>query len=187
MAEPTLTDKRKAGPWYREPWPWILMAGPLIVIVAGIYTAWLAIKTSDGLVTEDYYKKGLAAGETLARSQRAESIGISAGVFLSRETMRVRLKAEGAGFEMPTALNLTLSHPTRAGLDQQSRLRRDGDAYVGSMQLPASGHWLVLIEDEAKTWRLMGSVVLPAAQEAVIGGAVVSREPAPPRSAGAPG
>jgi hypothetical protein len=68
-----------------------------------------------------------------------------------------------------------LSHPTRAGLDQKSLLKPAGDAYVGNLQLPASGHWLVLIEDEAKTWRLMGSVVLPAANETLIGG-----EPAPP-------
>ncbi len=25
-------------PWYREPWPWILMAGPVIVIIAGVIT-----------------------------------------------------------------------------------------------------------------------------------------------------
>ena len=23
-------------PWYKEPWPWILMAGPGIVVVAGL-------------------------------------------------------------------------------------------------------------------------------------------------------
>ncbi|MCQ9616759.1 FixH family protein [Paenalcaligenes niemegkensis] len=31
-------------PWYREPWPWILMAGPAIVIVACIITISLALK-----------------------------------------------------------------------------------------------------------------------------------------------
>ena len=24
----------RTQPWYREPWPWILMAGPAIVVVA---------------------------------------------------------------------------------------------------------------------------------------------------------
>jgi hypothetical protein len=37
-------DTGKGRPWYREPWPWILAAGPFIVVIAGIYTAWLAIK-----------------------------------------------------------------------------------------------------------------------------------------------
>ena len=39
-------------PWYREPWPWILMAGPAIVVVAGIATAVIAIRTSDPLVAD---------------------------------------------------------------------------------------------------------------------------------------
>lgn len=167
MTTNTLTAK--TNPWYREPWPWLLMAGPFIVIVAGIVTAWLAVSTSDGLVTDDYYKEGLAVAETLARSRRAEALGIVAGVSLSREKMRVRLSA-GHGFDLPPALNVMLSHPTRAGLDRPLTLKREGDAYVGEMLLPASGHWLVLIEDDAKTWRLMGSMRLPAANEMMIGG-----------------
>lgn len=176
MSDAILNGKQRT-PWYREPWPWLLMVGPLIVIVAGIYTAWLAVKSSDGLVTEDYYKKGLAAGETLAKSHRAESLGISAGLTLTREMIRVRLKAERPEFDPPAAVLVNLSHPTRAGLDQQSKLVRSGDAYSGAMQLPAAGHWLVLVEDEGKTWRLMGSVVLPAKEETLIG-TQVSRETA---------
>lgn len=160
---------RAPRPWYRERWPWLLMLGPFIVIVAGGVTAWLAVVTSDGLVTEDYYKQGQAAGETLARSRHAEALGIQAGVRLTEDGIRVRLSSQSALPATP-ALLVTLSHPTRAGMDQQSRLRQDGDAYVGTMHLPASGHWLVLIEDEAKTWRLVGSVALPAANEALIGG-----------------
>ncbi|MEW6164103.1 MAG: FixH family protein [Pseudomonadota bacterium] len=162
-------------PWYREPWPWFLMAGPFIVIVAGIVTAWLAVSSSDGLVTEDYYKQGQAAGETLSRSRRADELGLQAGIRLKAEGIRVRLSSQAA-VPFPDMLQVTLSHPTRAGLDQKSQLRRDGDAYVGEMHLPRSGHWLVLVEDEARSWRLMGSVVLPAADETVIGGGAAAAE-----------
>lgn len=37
-------------PWYKHAWPWILMAGPAIVVVAGIYTFWLAVVSFDGMV-----------------------------------------------------------------------------------------------------------------------------------------
>lgn len=145
------------------------MAGPFIVIVAGIVTAWLAVTSSDGLVTDDYYKKGLMAGETLARSRQAEMLGLTVGMSLTRETMRLRLSARQE-FIPPLALRVMLSHPTRAGLDQQALLQRGSDnLYTGQMDLPAAGHWLVLIEDEGKTWRLMGSMVLPAAGETLIG------------------
>lgn len=158
----------KPNPWYREPWPWLLMAGPFIVIVAGIVTAWLAVSSSDGLVTEDYYKQGQAAGETLARSRHAVELGLTAGLSMAEGGLRVRL---AGSFEAPPeALLVSLSHPTRAGLDQRARLVREGKIYAGPINLPASGHWIVLIEDELRTWRLMGSVVLPAAAETVIGG-----------------
>jgi hypothetical protein len=58
-----------AKPWYREPWPWLLMAGPAAVIVAGGITTWIAFATFDGLVVEDYYRRGLNINATLACEQ----------------------------------------------------------------------------------------------------------------------
>jgi len=156
-------------PWYREPWPWILAAGPAIVVVAGIYTAWLAIKSNDGLVTEDYYKKGLAANQTIARSELATRYGLVAGLRVTAERMSVSLRAADAGFPSPPSIVITISHPTRAGLDQSGTFPRQGASYSGEVRLPAAGHWLVLIEDEARTWRLLGNVVLPADGETLIG------------------
>jgi hypothetical protein len=39
-------------PWYREPWPWILMSGPAVVVVAGLVTAVIAVRTSDPIVAD---------------------------------------------------------------------------------------------------------------------------------------
>lgn len=170
------TDKR---PWYREPWPWILAAGPAIVVVAGIYTAWLAIKSNDGLVTEDYYKKGLAANQTIARSELATKYGLVAGLRVTAEQMSVSLRAADTVFSSPEKIVITISHPTRAGLDQSKTFPRRDAIYSGDVRLPAAGHWLVLIEDEAKTWRLLGNVVLPADGETLIGGNQTGARPEP--------
>ena len=70
-----MTIRRDSNPWYKEPWPWILMAGPAIVIVAGFVTAWLAIISNDGLVTDDYYKQGLALNQRLQRDHDASDRG----------------------------------------------------------------------------------------------------------------
>ncbi len=156
-------------PWYREPWPWILAAGPFIVVIAGFYTAWLAVKSDDGLVTDDYYRKGLAVNQTIARSAEAAKMGLVAGVRIAGDTLSVRLQASDNHFVMPPTLAVTISHPTRAGLDQFRVLAGKGDVYSGEVRLPAAGHWLVLLEDERKTWRLMGNVILPANGETLIG------------------
>jgi uncharacterized protein len=147
------------------------MAGPFIVVLAASYTAWLAISTSDGLVTDNYYQKGLAIAETLTKSAKARELGLRAGVRLVEGSVSVRLTTRSPkDFSPPKAIRFTLSHPTRAGVDQMRLLTRQGDAYVGSINLPSSGHWLILIEDEAKSWRLLGSVLLPSSGELVIGG-----------------
>jgi len=158
-----------AGPWYREPWPWILAAGPFIVVIAAFYTAWLAVKSNDGLVTDDYYRKGLAVNQTIASSEQAVKMGLVAGIRISSDSLSVRMQASDKDFVMPPTLLVTVSHPTRAGLDQFRVLTKTGDVYSGEVHLPAAGHWLVLLEDERKTWRLMGNVILPANGETLIG------------------
>jgi len=171
MSRPSNITGRDTQPWYREPWPWLLMLGPFVVVLAGFYTAWLAVSSNDGLVTDDYYKKGLKVDQTIARSERAKVLGLAAAVRLTSDTLSLRLTATDKEFVAPERLVVMVSHPTRAGLDQTKVLSRDGSVFAANFRLPASGHWLVSIEDEAKTWRLLGNVVLPAAGEVLIGGA----------------
>ena len=155
-------------PWYREPWPWILMAGPVIVIVAGIFTAWIAYTRGDPVISDDYYRKGLAAAQTLASSERAQVLGLQASVRLrADDSVSVTLDATagtGEKFVAPAEIRLTLSHPTRAGLDQTQALSLEDGAYRGRLHLPASGHWLLLLESESQGWRLLGKVILPATE-----------------------
>ncbi len=168
-----MKKKTDPHPWYREPWPWILATGPFIVVIAGFYTAWLAVVSNDGLVTDDYYRKGLSVNQTIARSELASNLGLTAGVRIVGDTLSVRMRSGDKSFVMPPTLAVTISHPTRAGLDQYRVLAGKGDLYSGEVRLPAAGHWLVLLEDERKTWRLMGNVILPANGETLIGGSAV--------------
>ena len=158
-------------PWYREPWPWILMTGPVVVIIAGIFTAWIAYTRGDPVLSEDYYRKGLVVAQTIASSERAQAMGLQAAVRLSADdNVSVTLNAgssDGAKFAAPPQIQLTLSHPTRAGLDQTQTLSLAGGIYRGRLHLPASGHWLLMIESEDATgqgWRLLGKVILPASE-----------------------
>lgn len=160
----------KSRPWYQEPWPWILISGPLIVVIASIVTAIIAVKTNDGLVTDDYYRKGLAVNQTIARNKTAELLGLTASVRLVAGHLEVRLAAKNPQFSIPTSIKVTISHPTRAGLDQTRQINFDREKFSTQFQLPASGHWLILIEDIAEEWRLLGNIVLPSEGETIIGG-----------------
>ncbi len=145
-------------PWYRERWPWILMAGPAIAVVAGLTTAWLAIRSDDGLVIDDYYKQGLAINQTLGRSDAAKRLGIEAQLYLADGRVRVVLgAAAGSG-----ALTLRLVHPTRAGMDQSLNLAAvEPGVFEGRMRPLPPGRWHVVLEE--RDWRLAGDWVLPTA------------------------
>src|SRR5262245_45718279 len=136
-------------PWYREPWPWILMAGPTAVIIAGAVTGWLAVRSSDGLIADDYYKQGLAVNQVLARGREAAQRGIEGTLTLtSAAGGTVELRLRSAAGELPQAILVALSHPTRAGLDQRIRTTPiSAGVYSGRIEPVAAGRWNVIVED----------------------------------------
>lgn len=147
---------RSALPWYRHPWPWILMAGPILVVIAGAITTWLAIGTSDGLIADDYYKQGLAVNQRIERDRLAAELGLSGQLMLADDGRRLRLILGGQSpFKPPPTVLLTLAHPTRTGFDQRVELGlRDDGAYGGSLAKPVSGRWHVAVQDPGGNWRL---------------------------------
>src|SRR3954465_5210601 len=145
------SSQLQLSPWYRQPWPWLLMAGPAIVVVAGLFTAWLAVVHEDGLVADDYYKQGLAINKVIERETEAVFLHAHARVLFGENRVRVFL-----GGVAPDELKLQLVHPTRAGLDRAARLSAAGAGwYEGAIDTRGT-RWHVVLEDAAGTWRLRG-------------------------------
>lgn len=142
-------------PWYRQRWPWFLIAGPAIVVVAGIATAIIAIRSDDGLVAEDYYKRGLAINQTLERVDRAAQLGLSAVVDVESDgAVTVVLDGRGDAVDVaPAALRLRLAHPTRAGDDRAATLVPVAPGrYTGRLPPLPESRWRVIVETDR--WRL---------------------------------
>ncbi len=143
-------------PWYRHRWPWLLMLGPFVVIVAAAITLWLALRSNDGLVADDYYKQGLAINQVTLRDRRAAALDLRGEISLDAGRQLVRVALDGGKMiEMPAVLLLKLSHPTRSGFDQSFRLQRDNSGgYSAAAIGDLAGRWYVILEDEAREWRL---------------------------------
>ncbi len=120
-------------PWYREPWPWILMAGPFAVIAAGIVTYGLALNSENALVAGNYYKEGLGINRVIEQEQKARLLGYEAQLsFAPGDTVRVLLRGMGV---LPNGLRLRLIHPTQAQRDHRVQLEpreRRHDACVAN-------------------------------------------------------
>jgi len=159
IGKPRREDK---GPWYRQRWPWLLMAGPATVVVAGIATAWLAVRSSDGLVEDDYYRQGLAVDKQIERVRAAEERKLAADLVIGAAGREVRLSLSAAGGAMlPERLRLRFVHPTHSGADQTVELLRDTDGqFSGRLTTPVAGRWHVQLEDERREWRLAGDWIV---------------------------
>ncbi len=57
-----------AQAWYRHPLVWMLIAGPLVVVLAAFYTAYLAMSAPDPVLAHDAYEYGQNRQETSDRS-----------------------------------------------------------------------------------------------------------------------
>lgn len=55
-----MANEQPGKPWWREPWPWILMAGPAVAFIGCIVTIVLAVTSFRGeAITEGGVKRGL--------------------------------------------------------------------------------------------------------------------------------
>jgi uncharacterized protein len=160
--------KSAPGPWYREPWPWILMSGPALVVVAGFVTLSFAMMSQDGLVVDDYYKQGKAINQSLRRDLAAQQLALRAWVDIDQARDRVEIDLAGESSALADSqLAMTFVHATRSGLDRQITLRREGGCYVSALPALPAGKWHLLLEDTAKHWRLQHDItvgVLPVAR-----------------------
>ncbi len=141
--------------WYRNKWPWLLMAAPAAAVIGGVGMLLLALATSDGLVADDYYKQGLAINRVLSRTHEAAVGGYRAHLLFTPALDRVRVTLSGAS--VPAAVTLRLVHPSRAGRDITLALEATAPGiYEGPLAAPEAGRWGVSLEDRDGRWRLTG-------------------------------
>lgn len=62
------------APWWKFGHVWLVVAGPVIVVVASFITLYLAITRPEQLVSEDYYQKGIEINRTLGKDGNAASL-----------------------------------------------------------------------------------------------------------------
>jgi hypothetical protein len=149
------SSRNTAAPWYRQRWPWLLMAGPGIVVVASMVTLWLAATTDDAVVADDYYKRGLSINHRLERVDRAAALGLQAVADIAADgRVRVALASPSAHIDAhPAVIVLGVAHATRGGLDRSAELVLGPDGtYDGRIEPVGPGRWLVSLE--TKAWRL---------------------------------
>jgi uncharacterized protein len=67
----TNDETKKAEPWWKHGFVWMILGGPAAVIVAGVATLVIALRTPDPVIEADYYRRGMEINKTLAARDKA--------------------------------------------------------------------------------------------------------------------
>ena len=70
-AVPTMQSMPTIRPWYREFYVWMVIAGPVSAMLACAVTAVYILQGPDAVVSENYYKEGLALAKEVEVAQPA--------------------------------------------------------------------------------------------------------------------
>lgn len=146
-------------PWYRQGWPWLLIALPASAVIGGIVTLVLAIQSPNALVVDDYYKQGLAINQQRQRSRVADNLGLK-GLLRAHEAS-LTLQLTGSVPVSAESLTLEIIHSTRAELDRTVVLRRTADGlYAADMPEISPGTWYFRLLAEDSSWEIRSRSVI---------------------------
>lgn len=154
-------------PWYKQLWPWLLIAIPVFTALKAIHTVILMQGNIPEMVVDDYYKKGQAINQQLALYREAELRNLTGNVLIAANQVIVRFNENKT---LGETLQLTFYHPTMASKDFEVKAQRSGQLlYVATLPHNLDGHWRLAVSDSSKAWKLRASLVLPSTTEVQLG------------------
>jgi uncharacterized protein len=163
----SLGKNRDMRPWYAHRWPWLLMLGPVAVILAGIYTTMIAFAAQDALVVDDYYKQGKAINMDLRRDRVAADMRLE--MDMSYDAAKGVVNGSLNGLQKNEAILLSLVHSTQPEKDIKLRVQPDSQGrFSATLPMLDIARWQILVENEQRDWRLLGSWNWPQEKQIAI-------------------
>lgn len=151
------------APWYTQRWPWLLMLGPVIVVIAGIFTGYLAYTRQDAMVVDDYYKRGKAINQDLRRDRVASAQRLSVALDYDVKARAVTGELTSFGKPVTAPFRIQLAHSTQPEKDITLAAYPNAQGRF-SVPLPAleQARWQVNVEGGKRDWRLAAEWRYPA-------------------------
>ncbi len=142
-------------PWHSYPLVWMMIFIPFSAVIMGVVMISLAINTDDGLVADDYYKRGLAINDVIVLDQKAAELAVEAVIEFDNTSKAIKLQFDKGLLEKyQDTLQLHFQHATRANSDVSIILNHGIDnQYIGNLNrsIP-DGIWYFELKDS--DWKL---------------------------------
>lgn len=159
-SDPFATDTKK---WYKQFWPWFLIAVPLCSMILSFNMLRFAYNGEDSMVVDDYYKQGKSINLSLEKVKKAKALSIQTELSISGE--QITLKFTRGQPQIGTALRLAFYHVTQQHKDQAYDLFKDASGvYRATAQHDLTGKWRVTLQPHDSEWKVQQTLSLPQAR-----------------------
>lgn len=149
--------------WYKQFWPWFLIAIPLSSMIVGSFVIRFATDGTNSLVVDDYYKEGKAINSRLDKIELAKELGIT--TLLTVEPGNIALEFVSGAPSTGEALKLDFFHVTIEDKDFEVLLTRDANGiYRSNSDNAIDGKWRLRLMPMNEQWKVQDRVTLPQAQ-----------------------
>ena len=152
-------------PWYKQFWPWFLIALPASVVVASLNLVYVAFKHADSVVSDNYYKEGKAINQVVVDLNRAQTLDLNAKLFLSDGVLNITLT--GNQPVQPKSIQVSFLHPADSKMDHHVFASHLGNQrYLVELGEIPAGRWYIDVKpsEGEDNWRLKGELIAPFEQ-----------------------
>ena len=159
MNSPLNNSKEPVTPWYKEPWMFLVMGVPIAAILWGVVIVTLAVNGKDSLVSDSYYKDGMAYTENREFRNKAKRLQLTATV--TYNDGEVRSSIAGYLDENPSFLRLQIIHPTLETEDETVLLQKmDDGSYLGLADKNHLGKRKMWLQSPEQEWMIKDEALI---------------------------
>jgi len=149
------TDHNTTDPWYKQFWPWFIIALPLTAVIASVTTVIIAFTNADTVVRGNWYKDGLAINQRLDKSMETKKRDIKGQLKINRDTGQITVKLQNVNSQEEPSIHLQIIHPTQVKKDINLSMLATGDGeYQSKLAKIPEGNYYIQIEPASGHWQL---------------------------------
>jgi len=149
-------------PWFRQRWLWFLLSIPICSVILSSMMVFVAVVGQDTMVSDNYYKDGMAINRTIEKDLRADALALHPLISIEGSSITLKFDPKNTSQTKQAFLRLKLHHPTIEQQDADIKLLpTQGLIYTGELPFPMIGRRYLDLYAFDNSWRIREEITLP--------------------------